>query len=125
MHLIVLNFAYNLALATPEALLNDYFSLTGWAEGVRAAGAEVTVFQRFSRRATLERTGVTYHFIADRYGPALQGWQHTWQLYRQGRQLAIQKRQAAMPVVVHFNGLLFPLQVGVLRRLLPLACPLV
>jgi glycosyltransferase involved in cell wall biosynthesis len=125
MHLIMLNLAYDPALTTPEALLNNYFSLTGWAEGVRAAGAEVTVFQRFPRPAVLERTGITYHFITDRYGPALRGWQHPWQLYRQVRRLATQKQQAAVPVVSHFNGLLFPLQVGVLSRLLPPACPVV
>jgi glycosyltransferase involved in cell wall biosynthesis len=125
MHLIMLNLAYNPALTTPEALLEEYFSLTGWAEGVTAAGAEVTVFQRFPRPAVLEQAGVTYHFIADRYGPALRSWQHPWQLYRQVRRLAAQKQQAAIPVVIHFNGLLFPLQVGVLRRLPPPACPLV
>jgi glycosyltransferase involved in cell wall biosynthesis len=39
--------------------------------------------------------------------------------------LAAQKQQVAIPVVIHFNGLLFPLQVGVLSRLLPPGYPLV
>src|SRR5262245_38528037 len=119
MHIIIINLAYDPALATPEALLDHYFSLTGCAEGVMAAGAEVTVFQRYSRQATVVREGITYHFVADRYGTTLRGWQHPWQLYRQVSRLAGQKRRGATPTVVHFNGLLFPLHAGLLHRLLP------
>jgi glycosyltransferase involved in cell wall biosynthesis len=125
LHLIILNLAYDPALATPEALLDHYFSLTGWAEGVTAARAEVTVFQRYRRQATVERAGVTYHLIPDRYGRVLRGWQQPWSLYRRVRQLVGLNQRSGVPTVVHFNGLLFPLQAGVLRHLLPPACPLI
>lgn len=85
------------------------------------AGAKVTVFQRYSHPATVTQNGVTYHFIADRWGPRLRGWQMPQAMHRHVR-AAIRPPQ---PTVVHVNGLLFPLQIRRLRTLLPRACALV
>jgi hypothetical protein len=73
----------------------------------------------------VERAGITYRFVADAYGPTLGGWQHPWQLYREVRRLVELNHQAAIPTVIHFNGLLFPLQLGLLHRWLPATCPIV
>ncbi|MCB0176019.1 MAG: glycosyltransferase family 4 protein [Anaerolineae bacterium] len=85
------------------------------------AGAEVTVFQRYFRPETLTSNGVTYHFIADRWGARLRGWQMPRAMHRDVR-TAINPQE---PTVIHVNGLLFPLQIRHLRTLLPRSCALV
>ncbi|MCB9100039.1 MAG: glycosyltransferase family 4 protein [Anaerolineales bacterium] len=120
-HLIILNYAFDPADETPAALLRHYFSLSAWAESVAQAGAEVTVFQRYSRPATVTQNNVTYHFIPDRWGPRLRGWQIPLAMHRRVR-AAIRPQE---PAVVHVNGLLFPLQIRHLRTLLPRPCPIV
>ncbi|MCB0168799.1 MAG: glycosyltransferase family 4 protein [Anaerolineae bacterium] len=120
-HIIILNYAFDPTDQTPEALLRHYFSLSAWAESVAQAGAEVTVFQRYSRPATVTQNNVTYHFIADRWGSRLRGWQLPQAMHRRIR-TAILTQQ---PTVVHINGLLFPLQIRHLRTLLPHSCALV
>ncbi|HMQ53219.1 MAG TPA: glycosyltransferase family 4 protein [Anaerolineae bacterium] len=125
LELIILNPAYNPALVSPEALLADYFSLTGWAEGVAAAGARVSVVQRFSQDAIIRRAGVTYYLVADRYGPSLTGRQHPGAWYRRIWSLVESARRSGHPTVVHLNSLIYPLQARLLRMMLPRRVPLV
>lgn len=113
-HIIMLNYAFDPADETPGDLLRHYFSLSAWAEAVARAGARVTVFQRYSRPATLTRNGVTYHFVADGWGARLRGWQIPLAMHHHVRRVLTPE-----PTVVHVNGLLFPLQIRHLRSVLP------
>lgn len=124
-HLMIVNYAFGQPFATPQALLDNYVHLTGWAEGVQATGVRVTVWQRFHQNATVEHKGVTYHFVQDDYGPRLRSWCIPWQMHRAlAAACATGARQGHLPLV-HVNGLLFPLQVAALRVGLPRAIPLV
>lgn len=120
-HIIIVNYAFDPTDKTPNDLLRHYFSLSAWAESLAQAGAKVTVFQRFLEASTLIQDGVTYHFIADRWGSRLRGWQIPGVLHRQ-IQTVIHRQE---PTVVHVNGLLFSLQIRHLRASLPRACGLV
>src|SRR5262245_19951046 len=117
MHIVLLNYGYSPGFPTAEALLERFHTLIGWAEGLVAAGARVTLFQRFSQDATIERGGVSYRFVADKASLELRAWQMPDRLHR----LAL----AAEPALIHLNGLLYPLQARGLRTLLPRNCPIV
>jgi glycosyltransferase involved in cell wall biosynthesis len=117
MHVAMISYDYSPGFSTIEALFERYHPLTGWTAGLRAAGASVTVFQRFDRDCSVERCGVTYHFVADGYGSRLR----LWQIPRRLNRLA----GAAWPTLVHLDGLLYPLQTRALRSLLPARCPIV
>src|SRR3954447_5144728 len=111
MRVVVLNYVFDPELAAAEALLARYEALTGWAEGLAAAGAQVTVLQRFGADRRIERGGITYELRRDRLAPRLHGWQVPWALHWRAR--------GGAPDIVHVNGLLFPLQVRALRAMLP------
>ncbi|MBZ5542168.1 MAG: glycosyltransferase [Acidobacteriia bacterium] len=125
MHLLHLNYWYDAELDSPEALLARYRILTGWSEAIQAAGVRVTVLQRFREETRLERNGVMYHFRRDSYPPELRKWQVPTQLHRHASELCSQTLAAGESAIVHFNGLLFPLQLRALRKMLPAACPIV
>ncbi len=116
MRVTVLNYAFAPDLVSPEDLLGRYPTLTGWAAALRAAGAQVTVVQRFHRDAAIEREGTRFQFVADGYGPQLRGWQVPRAAHR--------TVATSNPDLVHVNGLSFPLQLRALRRELPPACPI-
>ena len=57
------NYSFDSRLTEPDALLERYFTLTGWGEALAAAGAgRVTVVQRFHRSARIARNGIDYIF---------------------------------------------------------------
>src|SRR6266581_3151883 len=62
MKVVQVNYAVDRRLATPDALLDRYFTLTAWSDAIRAAGAEVRVVQRFARDDRRLRCGVEYVF---------------------------------------------------------------
>jgi glycosyltransferase involved in cell wall biosynthesis len=102
------NYMFDDGLTDPDALLDRYFTLTGWSEALLAAGAgRVTVVQRFHRRARVERNGVTYLFTDE------DGWRFA------GTVASVQAD------VVHVNGLIFPARTWLLRRALPARTALV
>lgn len=111
MHLALLNHAYDPQYATPDALLNRYTSLTGWAEAVAARGWKVSVLQRYHQDTHLVRQGVDYYLVADRLSPMPRLWQIPHTLHYKAAELNAD--------VVHFNGLLFPLPLRHLAGLLP------
>jgi glycosyltransferase involved in cell wall biosynthesis len=111
MHIAVLNYIYDAEYTTVDALLARYLSLTGWAESLLAAGARrVTVLQRYDRDIDLRRDGVDYLLRAGA-GRRLGSWSDPRRLHR-----AV---AALRPDVAHVNGLLFPAQTWLLRRVLP------
>ena len=97
--IVQVNYTCDKGLATPDDLLDRYFTLTGWSEALTRAGAgSVAVVQRFYRAARVTRNGVDYVFQP--------GW----------------LSQAVADIgadIAHVNGLVFPAQTWMLRR----ACP--
>jgi glycosyltransferase involved in cell wall biosynthesis len=111
MHVACVSYFFEERLRTPDALLAAYPTLSGWAEGVAAAGARVSVVQRFCRDAQLVRGNVEYRFVADR---------SPWS----GRLLDPARRvnqavASLAPSVVHVNGLMSAWPACLLKRRLP------
>jgi len=102
---VQVNYACDKRLTEPDALLDRYFTLTGWSEALLRAGAgAVATVQRFSRDARVTRNGVDYIFC------------------RAGIPAAVAARR---PDVAHVNGLTFPVQTWRLRRALDPACAII
>lgn len=111
MHIVCVSYFCDRRLETPDALLAAYLTLTGWAEGVAAAGAEVSVVQRFQYDACRTHKGVRYHFVASpslRQGSVMDG------ASRINRAIAY-----FQPDVIHVNGLSYARQAWLLKRRLP------
>ncbi|MCB8969089.1 MAG: glycosyltransferase family 4 protein [Ardenticatenaceae bacterium] len=123
MHIIIINNAYG-RFPSLQAMLTLYYNLTGWAEGVAAAGAQVTVFQRYQLDTDLEIANIPYHFITE-HKPRQLTWQIPWRIIRRVRTLCQRHVQAGIPTVVHMNGFVFPIPTRVLRLMLPNSVPIV
>ena len=113
MKVVQVNLAYDAGVTEPATLLDRYHTLTGLATALAAAGARVSVVQRFSRTAMLTRDQVYYHFVADG-GPPFPAPSAI-------ASDAISAVAAMEPDVVHVNGLMFPAMVGALCEALPMA----
>jgi glycosyltransferase involved in cell wall biosynthesis len=112
MNVAIVNPVWDPRARTPNELLDRFPTLTGWAEALHAAGAgNITVLQRFSRVAELERGQVAYRFVVDRYGPNPSLW-------FDGATLAAAV-EAVAPDVAHINGLDHPRLTRRLRRRMP------
>jgi glycosyltransferase involved in cell wall biosynthesis len=119
MRVVIVNAVWDRRANTPDATLDRFHTLTGWADAVRAAGASVvTVCQRFDRDATLVRQDVTYVFRADGGAAAPST------LTRRSRPLE-DAVLAAAPDLVHVNGFEHPAILAGLRAALPHATALV
>jgi glycosyltransferase involved in cell wall biosynthesis len=95
---VQVNYSYDKGLTDPDALLDRYFTLTGWSEALGRAGAgPVAVVQQFHRDAAIARNGVDYSFR------------------RSGMAAAVAARR---PDIAHVNGLIFPARTWLLRRAL-------
>jgi glycosyltransferase involved in cell wall biosynthesis len=117
MRILLVNSAYETG-CEPEALLDRYDTLTGWAEALLGAGAsEVVVLQRFSRDLDLRRKGVRYLFRDDHAGPRPRRWTRPRGLLRAAAASGVD--------LVHANGLVFPAFLGQLRRAVPASVPMV
>ncbi len=111
MRVVLINYGHFAEQQDPRQLLEEFETLTGWAEGLRDAGAEAVVIQGFTRDERIERDGIVYRFVAGRFAPRLSRWRIPSRLHRAIREEA--------PDVVHLNGLLYFLQAWHLRRILP------
>jgi glycosyltransferase involved in cell wall biosynthesis len=102
---VQVNYAFDKGLTDPDQLLDRYFTLTGWSDALRRAGAgPVAVVQQFHRDAHVVRNGVDYLF----------------------RRTAVPEAVAARrPDVAHVNGLDFPVRTWRLRRRLDPSCAIV
>ena len=108
---VQLNLAFDDKIASPEALLDRYHTLTGWSDAVAASGASVQTVQRFGIDACARRGAVEYVFVADDHRGVPQAWDAV------ARTVGVVA--AARPDVVHVNGLMFPGAVVALRTALP------
>ncbi|HEX7041365.1 MAG TPA: glycosyltransferase family 4 protein [Trueperaceae bacterium] len=107
----LLNLAHDPGVREPESTLQAFPVLTEFASGLSRAGAAVIVVQRHASRAELARDGVSYVFV----GGAGRGRPRSVDAC-----LPVLRRVAGLrPDVVHVHGLVFPLPVRALRRLLP------
>ena len=106
MKVVQVNFAFDRRISTPDALLDRYWTLTGWSDALLAAGAEVRAVQRSTRDEVRTRGGAQYVFCSN------------------DRRLS-EAAAAFAPDVVHVNGAEFPFRTWRLRRRLPRATALV
>ena len=90
-----------------DALLDRYHTLTEWSTAVAAAGAEVSVVQRFHTAATIERDGIRYEFVTDKQPP--------WLSTKGAPPPFIDAIVKESPDVIHVNGLIFPQLVAAIR----------
>jgi glycosyltransferase involved in cell wall biosynthesis len=108
--IVQMNYAFDEGVTDPEALVEQYSTLTGWSQALLAAGAQrVAVVQRFHRDAAFTRGGVDFVFRHDRSEPS--AWTWPGRVHRAVLELN--------PDVAHVNGLTFPARTWLLRRALP------
>jgi glycosyltransferase involved in cell wall biosynthesis len=100
----------------PEALLHAWPTLPAVAAAVARAGVKVTVVQAAHSRQTLERDGVTFHFVDDTRAMPPRFLRRV-PLPRRPKRL-LDEVAALAPDVVHVHGLLYPLAVHQLARAL-------
>jgi glycosyltransferase involved in cell wall biosynthesis len=106
--IVIINSVFDPEVRDPEALLERYHALSGWARALVQAGAdEVTVLQRFWRDHDLRADGVDYRFLYDGPSPSVRAWYLGDRVAKTARDLR--------PAVVHVHGMVFPLHVGRLR----------
>jgi glycosyltransferase involved in cell wall biosynthesis len=101
------NIVYDAAAKTPGELLDRYRTLTAWSSAVAAAGATVSVVQRFRTAGRLERDGIPYQFVADTQPP--------WLSTKGAPEEFIKAIALQSPDVVHVNGLIFPQLIAGIR----------
>ena len=107
MRILQANTVYDPSAKTPDELLDRYHTLTEWSTAVAAAGASVSVVQRFRTAARVERDQVAYEFVADTQPP--------WLSTKGAPEGFIKAIAAQSPDVVHVNGLIFPQLVAGIR----------
>lgn len=107
MRIVQANAVYDPAAKTPDELLDRYRTLTEWSTAVAAAGATVSVVQRFRSAGRIERDHIAYEFVADKQPP--------WLSTSGAPEEFIKAIAAQLPDVVHVNGLIFPQLVAGIR----------
>ena len=108
MRIVQANAVYDPAAKTPADLLDLYRTLTEWSTAVAAAGAEVSVVQRFHTAATVERDGVRYEFVKDKDTP--------WLSTKGAPPAFVDAVVKESADVIHVNGLIFPQLVATIRE---------
>jgi glycosyltransferase involved in cell wall biosynthesis len=125
LHVVVVNYAYDGDLGTPQQALARYFVMTGWSDGLLAAGARTTVIGRFHHDARLDHRGATYHFVGDGHAPWLRHWQVPRRLHHAVAAACAAALARGETAVVHVNGLVFPVATRLLAGGLDARCRLV
>jgi glycosyltransferase involved in cell wall biosynthesis len=126
LHIVFLIYIYEPDVTTPDSLLDRYSTIRPWARALRAEGTRVTVLQRFARDLDFEEHGIHFDFRADSYGPMLRKWQIPFSFHSAVRAVCEANHSGTAPAtVVHVNGLIFPLQIRILRTTLPSSCAIV
>ena len=120
----LVNYNHYARFKTVESLLEHYYNLWGWGEGLTEAGAQVRVFQRYYCDRRL-RHGNLDVVLFHEYGPRLRGWQIPRRFHRTIAASCKTASDAGSDVLVHLGGMVFPMQTRSLRRMLPKSCALV
>ena len=108
LRIVQVNAAYDPSIKNPDALLDAYHTLTEWGVAVAAAGADVSVVQRFHTPGRVERDGITYEFVKDPQPP--------WLSTKDAPESFVAAIAQQAADVVHVNGLIFPQLVGAIRK---------
>ena len=108
MKIVQANAVYDPALRDANALLEQYHTLTEWSAAMAAAGADVSVVQRFHTAGRVDRDGVTYEFVKDSQVP--------WLSTKAAPAEFVNAIAAHAADVVHVNGLIFPQLVAGIRK---------
>jgi glycosyltransferase involved in cell wall biosynthesis len=108
LRIVQANAVYDPAARQPNDLLDSYHTLTEWSAALSAAGAQVSVVQRFHTQLQVERDGVTYEFTKDSQPP--------WLSTRAAPAEFVTAVARHSPDVVHVNGLIFPALVAAIRK---------
>lgn len=126
LHIVPLIHFYESDLTTPELLLERYTTIRPFAKALHNEGARVTVVQRFHTDLNFWDGGVRFRFCADSCQPALRKWEIPGSFHSAVRAVCTQN-DAKEPVqtAVHLNGLLYSLQLRMLRNTLPNDCSIV
>jgi glycosyltransferase involved in cell wall biosynthesis len=126
LHIVFLIYIYEPDVTTPDSLLDRYSTIRPWVRALRAEGIKVTVLQRFGRDLAFEEHGIRFDFRADSYGPKLRKWQIPFSFHGAVRAACkTNDDDITQATVVHVNGLLFSLQLRILRNVLPSSCAIV
>ncbi len=112
LRIVIVNEVFHPDDNTPDALLDRFATLTGWAKAIRSQGADVLVCQRFRVDAELVRNDVVYRFVADSNPPRPSAW-------FAGSRAMRAVIASFEPSVVHVNGMQYPVAIRQLRRVLP------
>ena len=110
LHAVCVHYGYDLSLTRPETLLERYETQAAWAESLQAAGAIVSVVQRFGADIEITRNAVRYRFVRDlarKHGSVVDSPRRVHHAIAGLR-----------PDVVHVHGLQFGRQAWQLKRLL-------
>src|SRR5258706_9924548 len=110
MKVVHVSFSYDERIKTEEDLLEQHYTVTGWAEALQRRGADVIVMNRFFRGSSLQKNNVQYHFLKDGFGSVLRSWQLPLKLFRKIKELDAD--------VIHLHNLTLSLQTFWLRRIL-------
>lgn len=108
LRIVQANAVYDPSIKNADALLDGYPTLTEWSVAVAAAGAAVSVVQRFHTAGRLERDGVPYEFVTDPQPP--------WLSTKDAPAAFVEAIAQHSPEVVHVNGLIFPRLVAAIRK---------
>ena len=108
MHVAQISFFVDRARRAPETLLREWFPLVDVAAAVASTGKRVTVVQASTVAGTIERSGVTFHFVPPEPGEPLARSRAFRELLRE-----------LSPDVLHVHGLGFPHEVRALHELAP------
>jgi glycosyltransferase involved in cell wall biosynthesis len=119
MQLVVVNYSYDRQCKTVAQYRDYYALLILWLEALHRAGARVMLCQRFHTDVRFTHNGVDYHLIPDHLPAKLRGYRFPLQFNRTVQRVCQQQRLAGDPLVVHVNGLLFPMPTLHLHALLP------
>jgi glycosyltransferase involved in cell wall biosynthesis len=119
MQIVVVNYSYDRQCETVAQFIDYYALLVPWLEALQRAGVRVTLCQRFHTAARFTHHGVDYHLVADHLSPRLRGYRFPIKFNRSVQRVCQQHRIAGAPLVVHVNGLLFPMPTLLLHALLP------
>jgi glycosyltransferase involved in cell wall biosynthesis len=126
LRVIFLIYPYAPDVTTADGLLDRYSTIRPWARALRAEGAEVTVVQRFHRDVHFEDQGIRFDFCVDGCDPELHKWQVPLSFHSAVRDACQTNHNGTLPAtVVHVNGLIFPLQMRILRNALHSSCAIV
>ena len=123
LHVLSLIYFYEPDLTSPDELLHRYSTIRPLAQALNKEGAEVTVFQRFHQNIRFEDQGVNFEFLADGCDPNLRKWQIPYSFHSAIRDACL--HSGSQQIVVHINGLFYPLQMRSLRNSLSAECALV